>query len=44
MTEPADLEDPDNSSSSRFAAHDGGMEEDDEDGPAGGERVQCASQ
>ena len=44
MTEPADLEDLDNSSQSRVFNSGGGMDEDDEDGHPGGERVQCASQ
>ncbi|KAG9256961.1 DnaJ domain-containing protein [Emericellopsis atlantica] len=43
MTEPADLEDMDGSSQSRVF-NNGGMDEDDEDGHPGGERVQCASQ
>lgn len=44
MTEPADLEDPDSSGSRAFGGE-GGMDEDDEEGgPAGAERVQCASQ
>lgn len=43
MTEPADLEDMDSSSQNRVF-NNGGMEEDDEDGHPGGERVQCASQ
>ncbi|VUC27150.1 unnamed protein product [Clonostachys rosea] len=43
MTEPADLEDADNTSQNRgFGA--GAMDEDDEDGHPGAERVQCASQ
>jgi DnaJ homolog subfamily A member 2 len=43
MTEIVDLEDIDASQQARAAGH--GMDEDDEDGhPAGGERVQCASQ
>ncbi|CAM1506533.1 Fc.00g061740.m01.CDS01 [Cosmosporella sp. VM-42] len=45
MTEPADLEDMDGQSQTRvFANPDGMMDEDDEDGHPGGERVQCASQ
>lgn len=45
MSEPASLEDLDNSSQSRvFGGSDGMMDEDDEDGHPGGERVQCASQ
>lgn len=44
MTEPADLEDMDASSQSRAFGHGGMMDEDDEDGHPGGERVQCASQ
>lgn len=44
MTEPADLEDPDHSGARAFGGE-GGMDEDDEEGgPAGAERVQCASQ
>lgn len=43
MTEPVDLEDPDTAGNRAFG--DGGdMDEDDEDGHAHGERVQCASQ
>lgn len=44
MTEPADLEDLDNSSQARVFGGAGGMDEDDEDGHPGAERVQCASQ
>jgi DnaJ homolog subfamily A member 2 len=45
MTEPAELEDMDTQTQSRvFGSPGGGMEEDDEDGHPGGERVQCASQ
>ena len=46
MTEPADLEDMDNAQQSRVfgGGHGGAMDEDDEDGHPGGERVQCASQ
>jgi DnaJ family protein A protein 2 len=45
MSEPADLEDMDSQSQSRVFGGPGGMmDEDDEDGAAGGERVQCASQ
>lgn len=46
MTEPADLEDLDNAQQGRvFGGGPGGpMDEDDEDGHPGGERVQCASQ
>lgn len=44
MTEPADLEDMDSSSQSRVFSGAGGMDDDDEDGHPGGERVQCASQ
>jgi DnaJ family protein A protein 2 len=44
MSEPASLEDLDNSASSRvFGNADGMMDDEDEDHP-GGERVQCASQ
>ncbi|OBT89176.1 hypothetical protein VE02_01698 [Pseudogymnoascus sp. 03VT05] len=44
MTEAVDLEDVDASQQARAAGH-GMMDDDDEDGhPAGGERVQCASQ
>jgi len=44
MTEAVDLEEIDASQQARAAGH-GAMDEDDEDGhPAGGERVQCASQ
>lgn len=44
MTEVADLEDIDASQQARAAGH-GMMDDEDEDGhPAGGERVQCASQ
>lgn len=41
MTEPVDLEDLDASQRARAGAT---MEDDDEDGHPGGERVQCASQ
>ncbi|KAJ4268368.1 Type I HSP40 co-chaperone [Fusarium torreyae] len=45
MSEPVSLEDLDNSTQSRvFGSSDGMMDEDDEDGHPGGERVQCASQ
>ena len=44
MTEPADLNDLENSAQSRVFGSSPGIDEDDEDGPAGGERVQCASQ
>ncbi|GKT42188.1 mitochondrial protein import protein mas5 [Colletotrichum spaethianum] len=45
MTEPADLEDLDNTSqASVFGGAGGSMDEDDEDGHPGAERVQCASQ
>ncbi|KAF4994765.1 hypothetical protein FHETE_9725 [Fusarium heterosporum] len=45
MSEPASLEDLDNSASSRvFGNPDGMMDDEDEDGHPGGERVQCASQ
>lgn len=45
MTEPADLEDMDGHTSNKVFGHpDGMMDEDDEDGHPGGERVQCASQ
>ncbi|KAJ9142146.1 hypothetical protein NKR23_g7460 [Pleurostoma richardsiae] len=45
MTEPADLEDLDGQSGARvFGNPDSGMDEDDEEGHAHGERVQCASQ
>ena len=45
MTEPANLEDVDNSQRARrtFSAGEA-MDEDDEDGHPGAERVQCASQ
>lgn len=43
MSEPADLEDLDGTSQSRVFGG-AGMDEDDEDGHPGGERVQCASQ
>lgn len=43
MTEPADLEDVENSKQNRVFGSPG-MDEDDEEGGAGGERVQCASQ
>jgi len=43
MTEPADLEEVDASQQAR-AAGASSMDEDDEDGHPGGERVQCASQ
>lgn len=44
MTEPADIEDMDSTSQNRVFNNGGGMDEDDEDGHPGGERVQCASQ
>lgn len=44
MTEPADLEDLDNSAQAKVFGGAGSMDEDDEDGPHGAERVQCASQ
>jgi DnaJ homolog subfamily A member 2 len=44
MSEPADLEDVDNPRSRVFASGGGRMDEDDEDGHPGAERVQCASQ
>ncbi|KAI8671224.1 hypothetical protein NCS57_00596600 [Fusarium keratoplasticum] len=45
MSEPASLEDLDNQAQTRvFGNSDGMMDEDDEDGHPGGERVQCASQ
>lgn len=45
MTEPADLEDVDtHSQGGVFSGNSGMMEEDEEDGHPGGERVQCASQ
>jgi DnaJ family protein A protein 2 len=45
MIEPADLEDLDGQSGARvFGNPDSGMDEDDEEGHAHGERVQCASQ
>jgi DnaJ family protein A protein 2 len=45
MSEPASLEDLDNTTQNRvFGNSDGMMDEDDEDGHPGGERVQCASQ
>ncbi|ROV91295.1 hypothetical protein VSDG_07802 [Cytospora chrysosperma] len=44
MTEPADLEDPDSHAGARAFGDGGAMEEDDEDGHPGAERVQCASQ
>lgn len=43
MTEPATLEDVDSQKANRTFSSDA-MDEDDEDGPAGAERVQCASQ
>lgn len=43
MTEPADLEEIDSHSQSRVFSSPG-MEDDDEDGHPGAERVQCASQ
>ncbi|KAJ2973498.1 hypothetical protein NQ176_g6578 [Zarea fungicola] len=43
MTEPADLDDVENAKQGRVFSSPG-MEEDDEEGGAGGERVQCASQ
>lgn len=46
MTEPADLEDLDNPHQEKVfgGAGAGSMDEDDEDGHPGAERVQCASQ
>ncbi|KAH7162756.1 DnaJ domain-containing protein [Dactylonectria estremocensis] len=45
MTDTADLEDLDGQTSNKVFGHpDGMMDEDDEDGHPGGERVQCASQ
>lgn len=45
MTEPASLEDLDTQAQGKvFGNSDGMMDEDDEDGHPGGERVQCASQ
>jgi len=44
MTEPADLNDLENSAQSRVFGSSPGIDEDDEDGHPGGERVQCASQ
>lgn len=45
MTEPADLEDPDSNAGARAFGGEAGMDEDDEEGgPAGADRVQCASQ
>lgn len=44
MTEPADLEDPDSHAGARAFGDGGAMDEDDEDGHPGAERVQCASQ
>ncbi|KAJ4422142.1 Type I HSP40 co-chaperone [Gnomoniopsis sp. IMI 355080] len=44
MTEPADLEDPDTSGARAFGGEGGMDDDDDEGGPAGAERVQCASQ
>lgn len=44
MTEPADLEDLDNSAQSRMMGGSGPGDEEEEDGHPGGERVQCASQ
>ena len=45
MSEPADLEDMDTQAQTRvFGSPGGGMDEEDEDGQPGGERVQCASQ
>ncbi|KAM5365032.1 hypothetical protein ACJZ2D_011227 [Fusarium nematophilum] len=45
MSEPASLEDLDSQAQTRvFGNSDGMMDEDDEDGHPGGERVQCASQ
>lgn len=44
MTEPADLEDMDTQAQKVFGHPDGMMDDDDEDGHPGGERVQCASQ
>lgn len=43
MTEPVDLEDPDTNSGARAFGGEGAMDEDDEDGHPGAERVQCAS-
>lgn len=43
MTEPADLEDMDSTSQNRVFGSPGADDE-DEDGPPGAERVQCASQ
>lgn len=44
MTEPADLEDVDGAGQGRGFGSAGPMDEDDEDGHPGAERVQCASQ
>lgn len=45
MSEPASLEDLENQAQTRvFGNSDGMMDDDDEDGHPGGERVQCASQ
>lgn len=44
MTEPAELEELDTQGQNRVFGGAGGMEEDDDDGHPGGERVQCASQ
>jgi DnaJ family protein A protein 2 len=44
MSEPVDLEDMDAQSSNRVFGGAGGMDEDDEEGHPGAERVQCASQ
>lgn len=44
MTEPADLEDVDNSSGARAFGGAGALDEDEEDGHPHAERVQCASQ
>lgn len=44
MTEPANLEDVDNNARVRKNFNADAMDEDDEDGHPGAERVQCASQ
>lgn len=44
MTEPANLEDVDNNQRARRTFSADAMDEDDEDGHPGAERVQCASQ
>lgn len=44
MSEPVDLEEMDAQQQQRAFGGAGGMDEDDEDGHAHGERVQCASQ